>query len=368
MIHLSYFRIEEDDEVRCLKILREKLLRESRLNPSRDRVISNDRLLSILRDVRDSARDRSTWDDAIRSANGVNDHSKEHSIDTLAAAVKVMVEEYLWEAENGTAVQGGATPMDPPRVPPPELFSDPLEDQLRTEIDHLRTKLTEAECACSELMETNKKCMREISMLKEDCDRLKQKQEPVVTVDPKITAQLKDTQTKLSSAVEESAKLKTDSAILQKQFESLRSQLSVIESTKIGPEISPDVLPSLSEWKVIHTKLTYLMATKKEESNQLSLIESMMAQIQTLEAQKTDADAEVTRLSKLLISAQLSNKNSKLPTPSAVSIQRQKAAEEFVGSATAPSSIVSSSRKSSKVRRKKKSTPNEYSVNNCVQQ
>ena len=364
------FYLDDDDEVRCLKILREKLLRESRLNPARGRVISNDRLLSILRDVRESARDKGTWDDAIRSANEGNDRSKEHSIDTIAAAVKLMVEEYLWELENGTAVQGGATPADPPRVPPPELFSDPLEDQLRAEIDHLRSKLTESECACSELMETNKKCMREIAILKDEVDRLKSKQE-LPQIDPKVTEKLQESQDKLSAARIDIDKLKNEKTILQKQCDSLRAQLSAIENVKIGSEISSNKLPSLPEWKLVYAKLSYLMGTNKGDSNQLSLIESMMSQIQTLETQKSDADAEVTRLSKLLVASQ------KLPTPTkttpsvTVSVNRQKA-EDFVGIATGSSSVASSVKSSSRRKKKpsseKKRNSNEYSVNNCVQQ
>ena len=381
--------LEDDDEIRCLKILRDKLLRECRLHPSRGRIIPNDRLLSILKDVRDSARSKATWDDAIRSASSDSNGPKEHSIDTLAAAFKVMVEEYLWESENKTAVQGNPTPAEPSRIPPPELFSDPLEDQLRAEIDHLRAKLTESECACSELMEKNKKCMRELAQVKDDYQRLEQKQqssnsitkpEPV-SPDPVLLSKLGQAETRVSELNSELEKMKTQLSISQSQELRFRSKLDSIEKIKISPNLSPDTLPTLLDWKFVYTKLAYLMSTKGVEPNQLSLIESLMSQIQTLETQKNDADAEVTRLSKILVSSSSPHVTKKLVLPpaptSGISIHRQEA-EDFVGSAimTNNSSIrSSSSRKSSGSRKKqqfssekKKKSSQDYSVNNCIQQ
>ena len=357
------FNVDED-EVRCLKVLREKLLREYRLNPTSGRYVSNERLLKILRDVRESATDKRTWDDAIRSAESSTSAQKEHSLDTLAAAVKLMVDEYLWEAENGTPVQNGSTPIGPPRIEPPELFTDPLEDQLRSEIDILRSKLTESECACSELMESEKKLNREMSSLREDMERLTKKQQTSVH-SPDLSLKLKEAEENLRASKLEIEKIKTDNTSLQSQYESIRLQLKTIQEIKISPNVSSESLPTLTEWRVIHKKLAYLLSTvtgSESTSSQLSLIESLMSQVQTLETQKSDAESEISRLSKLLISSQLTPK---LPLPS---LSSRKQAEEFVGSATA-SSV--SSRKSTTLKKKKSkpfSDKNEYSVNNCVQQ
>lgn len=359
------FYVDEDDEVRCLKVLREKLLREYRLNPVNGRSVTNERLLKILRDVRESATDKRTWDDAIRSAESSTSAQKEHSLDTLAAAVKLMVDEYLWEAENGTPVQSSTTPIAPPRVEPPELFTDPLEDQLRAEIDILRSKLTESECACSELMESQKKLNREIGSLKDDIERLTKKQQTALP-SPDLSQRLNEAEENLKTSKSEIEKLKTEKMSLQSQFESARSQLKAFQETKISPGVSSDTLPSLAEWKVIHKKLSYLLSVTGSEStsSQLSLIEGLMSQVQTLETQKSDAEIEISRLSKLLISTQLTTK-----LPPATSSSR-KQAEDFVGSAAASS--VSSSRKSANLKKKKtkpfSNDKNEYSVNNCVQQ
>lgn len=345
--------IDEDDEVRCLKVLREKLLREYRLSPSNERCVSNDRLLKILRDVRESASDKKTWDDAIRSAETASGAPKDHSLDTLAAAVKLMVDEYLWEVEHGTPVQTATTPIAPPQV-----FCDPLEDQLRAEIDNLRSKLTESECSCSELMESNKRLNREISILKDDMERVSKNQQAIVP-SPDSSVKLKTAEEKVRVNQLELEKLKAENASLVSQLKSGQSQLQAIQNSKISPSVSSDSLPTLAEWKVIHAKLAFLLASSGEStSTQLSLIESLMSQVQTLETQKTDADAEITRLSKLLISSQLTTK-----LPSSALRQR---AEDFVGSATASS--VSSRRSVTKKKPKKFSDKNEYSINNCVQQ
>jgi hypothetical protein len=221
---------------------------ESR-SSSNSRSITHFRLIRILREIRDSASNKSTWDDALNSANDMSSPgSRVHSLETVSNAIKVMLEDYLDQItiiqDLGSDEEVSELPSIPVPAgveeyvlsPPPRLVTD---ERLLGEMDELRDKLTKLEIECSKLREENEK--------------------------------------------------------FENENFNLNSKLNKIESS--CSNLSSDETPNLSQWRILQAQLQYLRsAVSGDTAAQMAPIESLSAQVQTLEVQKGDADAEITRL------------------------------------------------------------------------
>jgi hypothetical protein len=262
----------DDDEIRSLKSLRNQVIRELRLCGEGSQ-LSHSRLIIILGRVRDDAVNKTTWDDAIESAGGqASSPSKMHSLSTLSKAIKVMLEEYL-KASEATAEW---IPADGPPVDD-WLASCSSErfNSLASEIDELKDRLTESECKLSSLLQENEILVDECSRLRREALRQK-------------------------SIEEELAESRQEVRALQVKLDMQR-----------GSETS-------SEVKRLQEKLELFEMQQKEEVSR----EQLMSQIHTLEVQKADAEAEITRLKRAECKAVESSSRESTRPPSVISSQR----------------------------------------------
>ena len=241
----NYSLDETGSELSCLRLLRDRILRE--LNAQRASAfpqITHGRLLEILREVRQSAVNKRTWDDAIQSS-ALGD-GRTHSITAISGAIKVMLEGYL--------------------VPDP-ILPDSVEREavLTAEIDELKQKLTRAVC--------------EVADWKEKASRLLPLHEQLKTV-------LADQQTLKQTIASKEAEIDS----LLSENKALKARISQVEIPLVG--MSPEQRPSLDEWRATLERLEYLQSHFGEEKSDL------LSQIKTLEVQKADVENELTRILK----------------------------------------------------------------------
>jgi predicted nucleic acid-binding Zn-ribbon protein len=359
--------------------------------------------------VRDSAVNKATWDDAIESMAS-EQGSNSHSLDTISMAIKIMLEDCLKEThidprqpkicnkEVCVVPADAQTPLFSSFIP------NPIEDQLRSEIDDLRSRLTDSECIASELVDINKKQLKQISDLKDELGRsqiaetetrreLQAKIEYLQSGDgtrslqaelEAVRMQFNEAQKDLEISKNEIERNKSEIYFFNNQIKQLTEELAKarhVSEPEMPTGLSPDKLPSILEWKQLHAKLGYLLSV--QDKGQFSAIDSLMSQIQTLEVQKNDADAEITRLANLLKSSEQPQADCPgIHTPSVsssfiaagvpktrtdrrstVSIYRQ-GERDFVRTPDFPS-IASDSRRR---RTERKSRTNSSNTPNCVQQ
>lgn len=247
----------DDDDIRSLKSLRNEVIREVRL--SREGMqLSHSTLISILMRVRDEAVNRVTWEDAIRSAGGSSSSpSRMHSISALSRAIRVMLEEYLKGADQNARDSSVETvPADSPPIEGAKIGVDCERiDSLLEEIDSLKDKLTESECKMSKLFEEKESLEDQLGEYR------------------KCAAKIE----------EEKLKGKFRLVELEAKCKSLEVELSLFK------EVQRD-LPTVEVWRSSAEKLQLMESQQQKEAEQF------LSQIHTLEVQKEDAEAELTRL------------------------------------------------------------------------
>jgi hypothetical protein len=279
------------DDLQCLRLLRDQTLQE--LHRSSDSVapqISHAKLMIILRDVRDRAVRKETWDEAIKSSavSGV----RMHSLTAISSAITAMLDEYL---------QASPSEMNSPTnsIPPPKVVEmtprsiKARQAELQKEVDDLKSRLTKAECLGARLAEE-----------KQSLEREKVSERGI------HIQELTEKTNELNSAKLELEKLESERARLEEQNSRLRSRVTELEIPLDFPSASATTVPTLEEWRLALHQITRLQAALGEDKHVL------LSQIQTLEVQKNDAEAELTRL-------KLMSKTSPSIAPSVISANRQ---------------------------------------------
>jgi hypothetical protein len=265
----------DSDDIRCLRLLRDKILREVRLGPT-GRCVPQRRLLSILREIHDTAQSKSMWDDAIKSASLDNASSKLHTLETLSLAIRTMLVDYL------------AEPSDD--LSPHHHEKD---QQLEQELDTLRSALTESECVRSQAVEDARRLKLELEQLRvqltntspEDSIRISTLSEE----NRSLQSEVEERNTKIEKLTKELEETRTQLAKVKKQLSQMTSPLSI--------RLSSADPPSASEWKLVQIKIHSLLSKPSPETvSALQSIETLSSQVKTLEVLKNDADAEITRL------------------------------------------------------------------------
>jgi len=352
----------------------------------KNKLIPHDRLRVILKEVRESAKNKSTWDDAIESIASDQANHAAHSLDTISTAIKIMLvdlihhDDVLISKDVASPLQAAA-PLFSSHIP------NPIEEELRSQIDSLRSRLTESECLSSELMDTTKRQLKEISDLKDEIRKMKiSEKDSKIALEKRIQF--------FESGGADNVRYETEVAQMKSSLSKSQTELS---------ETRLELEKAKSENKLFNEKNFQLTNQLKSESqkvvslNQRSddhekdiLIESLKSQIQTLEVQKSDADAEVTRLKNMVAQTSVGG-GLGIETPSirstsfvdttpfappivavpptvagkkTVSIYHQNVREDFVTTSATPSVIggTSSSRKSRRTSKQK------GDIQNCVQQ
>ncbi len=355
--------VEDDgDDIRCLRLLRDRVLREVRLGPT-GRSVPHRRLMSILKEVHDTSSNKAVWEEAINSMissqGGGASSTRLHSLETLSSAIKTMLGDYL---------QDDVVPVPVLNPPPPVSEKD---DQIQRELDALRAALTESECLRSAALEESKR-LRE--------KQIEDKKSKPILVDASVDAIVSEGEEryKMMSEMNSSSldKKQEEISLLQVQCNSVQEQLEKLQVSlaekdrKIAsfatplPSFFSSQLPSISDWNVIQTKLRFLMdqvGETPEIVSGLQSVDSLAAQVQTLEVLKNDADAEITRLRNQLDEMSSQKATAVLQTFSIASPPRQQgvktvsvhnfpprdAAVDFVRPTTVKSSSSSSSKRPS---------------------
>ena len=268
------------DDVECLRLLRDQILNElARFSGLSTAQISHVRLMSILHSVRERAATKATWDEAIQSSSGSG--VRMHSISAISGAIKVMLEEYLQSSESDEEEVKEIVSLPPPTPP---RVAETIEavtprsvqikhDELQNEVDELKSKLTETECTAARLVEDKLALERskteEVSKLKKELDSANLK--------------LSELKTILSQDRDEITRLTDENGKLQDRVSQLEIPLDI--SLTRGTTI-----PTPEEWRAVLLQLNRLQQALGEEKAVL------LSQIQTLEVQKNDAEAELTRI------------------------------------------------------------------------
>lgn len=243
----------DDDDICSLKSLRDQVLREARLTGDGSQ-LSHSKLISILMRVKEAAINKSTWEEAINSAGGASaSPSRMHSLCALSKAIKVMLEEYLKAMHVLDKCESlEAKELDSADSPPVDLVESERIDSLLREIDLLKDKLTESEC--------------KMSRLKEEKDSL---EEEIYTVRAKYL--------KVEASLVTSDGL---AAQLEAKCKSLEVDLALQKERN-----SVDI-PKAEEWEAAQRRIDLLESVQSQ----------LQSQVHTLEVQKADAEAEITRL------------------------------------------------------------------------
>jgi predicted nuclease with TOPRIM domain len=168
-----------------------------------------------------------------------------------------MLEEYLKGADhNAGGRSADFVPADSPPIENAKIGVDCERiDSLLGEIDSLKDRLTESECKMSKLLEEKESLDKELEEFRECAAKVE----------------------------EEKLKGKFHSVELETKCKSLEVELSLVK------ELLRD-LPSVELWRSTVEKLRYMESQQKKDTEQL------LSQIHTLEVQKEDAEAELTRL------------------------------------------------------------------------
>ena len=287
------------DDVDCLRFLRDQILNElSKSSGVSTPQISHIRLMSILHSVREKAAAKSTWDEAIQSSAGSG--VRVHSISAISTAIKVMLEEYLESSSGSEDEEPEAPPSASPKVtqhlesttprsvyareipastspkvieqfqsntPRSSMSAKVVEhEEIEVEIDELKAKLTEAECNVSRLLEEN------LALAKSKAEE---------------AAQLKR---QLDNANQQIVEMK---GLTEKNLDEIKRLNERVSQFEIPLDIgygSLTSLPTMEEWKATLVELNRLRLAVGEEKS------SLLSQIQTLEVQKNDAEAELSRV------------------------------------------------------------------------
>lgn len=275
----------DDDELRCLRLLRDRVI-DASVRASRGGHLSHSQLMSILCDIRDGAQNKATWEEAIQSAGGrTSAAARTHSVSAISNAIKVMLEDYLGSIEE-------EQPAVSPRVDAVNVstitMNEAKEEALTVEIDVLRSKLTESECKSAQLSEDNARLVKELS---DSTSRLSKQ-----TSFEDQSREILDLKHQLEAARATVSKHanESDSRIvsLQEEVATLRARLARIEIPL--DSFSPSDVPSLEEWQLTLSQVNHLRQLVGEDKSMYTY--SLLSQIQTLEVQKSDAEAELTRL------------------------------------------------------------------------
>jgi predicted nuclease with TOPRIM domain len=264
------------NDFNCLQLLRDRILTE--LQSQADSPlpqISHTRLLAILREVRDAATDKATWDDAIHSSN-LGD-GRTHSITAISSAIKVMLEDYV-------------SSVDSPIVNPLVSPGHEKHHELQSEVDDLKSKLTKAVCEVARLKEKESRdhgTVADTSKMKSDIQRLNSdlacSNELLLMKDAQMGELLKT----ISLRERENDELKKEVKRLGEEIKSLSDRIAHFE---IPHSFDLDRRPTMDEWRATLERLEYLQSHFGDEKSDL------LSQIQTLEVQKNDVETELTRV------------------------------------------------------------------------
>ena len=264
------------NDLSCLQLLRDRILTELQRQPdSPVPQIPHARLLDILREVRDAASNKATWDDAIHSSN-LGD-GRTHSITAISSAVKVMLEDYV-------------STLNPPITKPPMSPVHEKHQELESEVDELKSKLTKAVCEVARLKEKETRdhfTRGDESKMKADIQRL---ESDLARASQLITS--KDTQIEelrgiISLREGENDGLKNEIERLKQEIQTLSDRIAQFE---IPLAFDSDRRPTMEEWRATLERLEYLQSHFGDEKSDL------LSQIQTLEVQKNDVETELTRV------------------------------------------------------------------------
>jgi hypothetical protein len=358
-----------DDDLRSLRYLRDQVLQELERSGN-GKTISQSKLLIILESVRDSAINKTTWDEAILSTAS---SSLTHSVISISSAIQVMLADYLISDEPG--VESGT--KSPKEDSPSKNMSSFVEKEeiLRLELDALKHRLTEAECRSAQLLDDNRRALIENSQLRRNVETAQN-----------MTSQISNEH---ESLVEKVRRLEMRLSETEKERDDIRSKFSIAESERHETEgkidltppsnLSQDEVPSMKDWRIMQAQLNYLLAQvgEKNVTEEYLSIDGLVSQVQTLEVQKNDADAEITRLRAELLRGKSFSESTQVgglgKTPirrlNTVNIhgfttpRRTPLAEDFVNIAPASSSKVSE-----RSSRKKLSSITSRKDQECIQQ
>ena len=274
----------------CLKFLRDEVLRELRRSGN-GKYLPHNRLMGILEEVRALAVNKATWEEAINSTGGPDSSpNKLHAVSTISNAIKIMLEDYL----GPNVGDGQVSPKVDAQVPT-------REEELVAEIDSLKQRLTDSECRAAEATEQSQRNAARVS-------ELEGKFEAAELVEAKAGQELakrlgvaqdsaKMMELKLSESDMANNQLRSQVSAAESEIARLRQEIASYESNFSPTTLSADRVPSMHDWRVLQAQLSHLRSSAGGETNaHLSAIESLMSQVQTLEVQKNDADAEITRL------------------------------------------------------------------------
>lgn len=274
----------------CLKFLRDEVLRELRRSGN-GKYLPHDRLIGILEEVRALAVNKATWEEAINSTGGPDSSpNKLHAVSTISNAIKIMLEDYL-----------GPNVPDGQGAPEVDAHVPTREEELVAEIDSLKQRLTESECRAAEATEQSQRNAARVSELARKFEAVELSEAKAGQESAKRLGAAQDSvrmmELKLSESEMVNKELKSQLNAAESEIARLKQEIASYESNVSPNLLSADQVPSMHDWRVLQAQFSHLKSSSDGETNaQLSAIETLMSQVQTLEVQKNDADAEITRL------------------------------------------------------------------------
>lgn len=267
----------EPDDLMCLRLLRDKVLKML-LSSEVPGTLSHLRLVGILRDIRDAAKNKSIWNDAIRSAESVVGVSRNHSIDTISNAIKVMLEDYLDPVEEAPSPQVDAHLLDPVEEP----ATSQVDERLLDELEKLRAQLTESECLLSELRDVKETTSGALKSKQAELDLALSQLNAATSKFARTDGSLQACQSALKSK--------------QAELDVALAKLEARTDHTTPQELQACQFALKSKQAELDEVLAKLDAKQAKLDEALAKADTYIAQIQTLEVLKSDAEAELTRL------------------------------------------------------------------------
>ena len=192
----------------------------------------------------------------------------------MSNAIKVMLNDYLRGSDVGEDEPHLGGDCRDPGVSDAGGISPAVgekEEALAVELDRLRSRLTESECAVSRKGEENARFVSEIFALKSE------------------VVNLKDSERKLKAELAIRANASEDSKFQAEKIHSQEESLQSLQSLLTQSQKECSSLKAMVE-------AMRPSGSDEEVSGLRAQIDSLTSQVQTLEVQKSDAEAEITKL------------------------------------------------------------------------